>query len=82
MVRGTIWRIFLVNMRRCGGMNPACRCCEKKISVDGARQCPEFGHIFKGHGWDGIDAHWRAHHEQAVRYEEFWKGLCEAHRGR
>ena len=38
---------------------------EKKI-------CPECGHVFKGNGWDGIDAHWRSKHEDVMPYEEAW----------
>ncbi len=34
--------------------------------------CPECGHIFKGNGWDGIDAHWRSKHEDVMPYEEVW----------
>ena len=34
--------------------------------------CPECGHVFKGNGWDGIDAHWRAKHEHVKRYVEAW----------
>ncbi len=44
--------------------------------------CPECGHVFRGKGWDGIDAHWRAHHEGILSYEAFWTGLCDGHRGR
>ena len=38
---------------------------EKKV-------CPECGHIFKGNGFDGIDAHWRAKHEHVMPYGEAW----------
>jgi rubrerythrin len=38
---------------------------EKKV-------CPECGHVFQGNGWDGIDAHWRAKHEDVMPYEEAW----------
>ena len=34
--------------------------------------CPECGHVFSVHGWDGIDAHWRAHHEDVMSYEDAW----------
>ena len=57
-----------------------CRCCEKKISIVGPRVCPECDHQFRGNGWDGIDAHWRAKHESIISYEAFWAGLCEGHR--
>jgi hypothetical protein len=35
--------------------------------------CPECGHRFQGHGWDGIDAHWRARHENVMPYEKAWE---------
>ena len=44
---------------------PDCTDLEKK-------QCPICGHIFKGNGWDGIDAHWRSKHEDVMPYEEAW----------
>ena len=60
--------------------NP-CLCCEKQIPVKRPRICPECGHVFQGNGWDGIDAHWRASHEQnGTTYEEFWKSLCDEHK--
>jgi len=34
--------------------------------------CPECGHQFKGNGFGGIDAHWRARHEAVMPYEEAW----------
>ncbi len=37
-----------------------------------AKTCPECGHVFKGNGWDGIDAHWRAKHEDIMSYEQAW----------
>ena len=33
------------------------------------KACPECGHAFKGKGWEGIDAHWRANHEDIMSYE-------------
>jgi hypothetical protein len=36
------------------------------------KECPECGHRFRGNGWDGIDAHWRRHHEDIMPYEEAW----------
>lgn len=42
-----------------------------------AKVCPECGHVFKGNGWDGIDAHWRAKHEDVMPYEEAWPLLRE-----
>ncbi len=43
---------------------------EKKV-------CPECGHVFKGNGWDGIDAHWRSKHEEIMPYESAWPLLRE-----
>ncbi len=37
-----------------------------------AKVCPECGHVFQGKGWTGIDAHWRANHEDIMPYEEAW----------
>jgi len=34
--------------------------------------CPECRRIFRGNGWDGIDAHWRSKHEDIMPYEEAW----------
>lgn len=47
----------------------------RRISKPGAtdaKVCPECGHVFKGNGWDGIDAHWRSKHEDVMPYEEAW----------
>jgi hypothetical protein len=33
------------------------------------RACPECGHRFKGRGFGGIDAHWRARHNDLMPYE-------------
>ena len=38
----------------------------------GKKVFPECGHVFKGNGWDGIDAHWRAKHEDFMPYDEAW----------
>lgn len=37
--------------------------------------CPECGHVFQGNGFDGIDAHWRARHNDIERYEEAWPSI-------
>jgi hypothetical protein len=34
--------------------------------------CPECAYQFKGNGFDGIDAHWRARHEHLLRYVDAW----------
>jgi uncharacterized protein YjbI with pentapeptide repeats len=34
------------------------------------KTCPECGHKFRGPGWDGVDAHWRAKHEAIMPYEQ------------
>lgn len=57
-----------------------CRCCVKGTPKTGRRECPECGHVFQGNGWDGIDGHWRAKHEDIMSYEEFWESLCDKHR--
>ena len=59
--------------------SPDCRCCQAGQPVARPRVCPECGHRFRGHGWDGIDAHWRAHHEAVLPYAQFWQSLCAWH---
>jgi hypothetical protein len=34
------------------------------------RLCPECGHEFKGKGFGGLDAHWRARHTNVMPYED------------
>jgi predicted amidophosphoribosyltransferase len=36
--------------------------------------------MFKGRGWDGVDAHWKARHAGVMPYAGFWQSLCAAHR--
>jgi hypothetical protein len=60
---------------------PTCRCCERRQPPNLPRLCPECPHVFRGNGWDGIDAHWRSAHEDVMPYEDFWKGLCANHGG-
>jgi hypothetical protein len=46
----------------------------KNVCAQCSRQftCPECGHQFQGNDWDGIDAHWRAKHEEIMPYDEAW----------
>ena len=37
-----------------------------------AKICTECGHVFKGSGWDGIDAHWKSKHENIMPYQSAW----------
>lgn len=60
---------------------PACRACLKGVPKSGPRRCPDCGYVFRGSGWDGIDAHWRGRHLDVCSYEQFWSTLCRAHRG-
>ena len=57
-----------------------CLCCKNKIPKERPRKCPICGHEFQGQGWDGIDAHWRANHEDYMPYEKFWASLCREHK--
>ena len=63
-------------------MTTECRGCKANTPTVGSRICPECGHTFRGHGWDGIDAHWRARYEDIQSYEQFFASLCEQHRGK
>jgi predicted RNase H-like nuclease len=46
------------------------------------RSCPECGHQFKGNGFDGIDAHWRAKHEYIIPYKTAWPLIKSGSYGR
>ncbi len=58
-------------------------CADKEAVADATwkaltrKVCPECGHVFSKHGWDGIDAHWRAHHEEVISYENAWKLISD-----
>lgn len=58
----------------------ACLCCTEHIPLTQPRICPVCKQVFQGSGWWGIDAHWKARHELLMPYQEFWDGLCTAHR--
>ena len=60
--------------------NQKCLCCQIKIPKKRPRRCPICKHVFQGNGWDGIDAHWRAKHEDIMSYKKFWKSLCSEHK--
>jgi hypothetical protein len=59
----------------------ACPSCRKGIPANWPCQCPECAQVFKGRGWEGIDAHWKSHHADIMSYESFLASLCPAHRG-
>jgi len=40
--------------------------------VSKGKACPECGHRFSGKGWGGVDAHWKANHENIMPYDEAW----------
>jgi hypothetical protein len=44
----------------------------RKGSEAQLKVCPECDHVFQGNGWDGIDAHWRANHDDRMPYDEAW----------
>lgn len=46
-----------------------------KASEADLKACPECGHVFQGKGWEGIDAHWKAKHEDVLPYEEAWRRI-------
>jgi len=63
--------------------SPRCPCHGKPVKRP--RECPVCGHVFKGNGWDGIDAHYRQKknpHEKktGLRYEDWWNRICPEHR--
>ena len=36
------------------------------------KACPECGHAFRGGTWGGIDAHWKALHNEIMSYKDAW----------
>jgi hypothetical protein len=34
--------------------------------------CPECGYAFRGGTWGGVDAHWKAFHDEIMSYREAW----------
>ena len=60
-------------------LRSSCLACEKGVPKRGRRRCPLCQRVFRS-GWEGVDAHWRAHHEAALGYARFWASLCRAHR--
>jgi hypothetical protein len=46
----------------------------QKAPRTGTKSCPAPGcsKEFQGNGWDGIDAHWEAKHEDICSYETLW----------
>lgn len=50
---------------------------KKTGKASASKICPECGHKFRGNGWDGIDAHWRAHHEEIMPYHLAWPIINE-----
>ena len=57
-----------------------CVCCIGGTPTSGPGICPICRHEFQGNGWDGISAHWRAHHEGFMRYEIIWDGVYDIDR--
>ncbi|WP_424948401.1 adenylosuccinate lyase [Candidatus Spongiihabitans sp.] len=58
-----------------------CLCCAKGLPKSTPRICPVCGHRFMGKGWEGMDAHWKARHEEnGMLYECFRDTLCAAHK--
>lgn len=58
-----------------------CLMCQRDLPATLPRRCPECDHVFAGKGWEGLDAHWKAHHLDLMSYETLWSSLCRDHRG-
>jgi hypothetical protein len=44
---------------------------------DSTKTCPECQQVFRGKGWEGIDAHWKARHRNIMPYEKAWELICQ-----
>ncbi|WP_157196643.1 hypothetical protein [Methanococcoides burtonii] len=62
--------------------NENCPCWGKNITHP--RICPICDYIFKGNGWDGIDAHYKARHEKETGelYKDWWARICSDHKAK
>jgi len=60
---------------------PTCRACAAGMPKTLPRQCPGCGRTFKGEGWEGTDAHWKARHSELIPYSQMWRGICAGHGG-
>ena len=58
----------------------SCLCCCKNLPVSEKKFCPLCGHSLMGHGWAGLDFHWKVRHEAEMPYSQFWTGMCQPHR--
>lgn len=58
----------------------SCLACEKGLPKRGRPRCPACARVFRGTGWDGVNAHWKARHLGIMPYAQFWSSLCAAHR--
>ena len=57
-----------------------CLCCATNQPLSERKVCPLCGHSLMGHGWTGVDFHWKTRHEGELPYLTFWNELCESHR--
>jgi hypothetical protein len=55
---------------RSASLTPESRATDQNRSAENV--CPECGYKFRGNGFDGIDAHWRAKHEAMMPYKDAW----------
>ena len=53
-------------------LNDASESAMKAEKTVAAKICPICQHVFQGNGWDGIDAHWKAKHENEMPYRDAW----------
>lgn len=44
----------------------------RKAAGQMTKACPECGHAFRGGTWGGIDAHWKAFHNDLMPYNDAW----------
>jgi hypothetical protein len=57
-----------------------CMMCDDNIEAARPMKCPRCTHVFRGLGWEGIDAHWDARHLDICSYDAFWSQLCRKHK--
>ncbi len=74
MALNAVWENIVYHESFLGGKKKGTRKIHVAFSanLENKKVCPECPHIFKGNGWDGIDAHWKSKHEHIMPYKEAW----------
>jgi hypothetical protein len=71
-VPGTIDRPITVRIQRTEPPTVAPLAAPRQAGSRITKSCPECGQAFRGGTWGGIDAHWKAFHNEIMPYKDAW----------